>query len=129
MADLITLGIAIAAHRRIGALRSDMRTQKLSFGESELTATSMRQDIEKLYLLVEALWAIVKNTTNLTDEDLSKLVCEIDLQDGRQDGRNASNTEVRKCSGCGRTLLRGQSRCTYCGEELHNDAIFRHNGR
>ena len=129
MADLISLGIAIAAHRKIGALRSDMRSQRLNFDESELTATTIRQDIEKLYLIVEALWAIVKNTTNLTDEDLAELVREIDLQDGRQDGRVASNSEARKCSNCGRTLLRGQSRCTYCGEELHDDAIFRHNGK
>ena len=97
MVDLVNLGIGIAAHKRIGAIRSDMRSQKRNLDESELTAISMRQDIEKLYLLVEALWAIVKTSTNLTDEDLSELVRQIDEQDGRQDGRNSSNAQVLKC--------------------------------
>ena len=129
MVDLVNLGIGIAAHKRIGAIRSDMRSQKRNLDESELTAISMRQDIEKLYLLVEALWAIVKTSTNLTDEGLSELVRQIDEQDGRQDGRNSSNAQVLKCDNCGKTLLRGQTRCAYCGSELREDGLFRHNGK
>ena len=106
-----------------------MRAQKLNLDESELSAVSMRQDIEKLYMLVEALWLIVKETSGLKDEDLIELLKQIDLQDGKIDGRNSSNATVRKCANCGRTLLRGQSKCAYCCAELHDAVLFRHNGR
>ena len=53
MSDLVSLAVGIAAHRRINSIRSDMRAQKLNFNESELSAVSMRQDIEKLYMLVD----------------------------------------------------------------------------
>ena len=129
MSDLVSLAVGIAAHRRINSIRSDMRAQKLDLDESELSAVSMRQDIEKLYILIEALWCIVRETSGLKDEDLAELAKQIDLQDGRLDGRNSSNADVRKCSSCGRTILRGQSRCSYCGEEMHDGSLFRHNGK
>ena len=129
MSDLISLSVGIAAHKRINSIKSDMRAQKLTLDESELSAVSMRQDIERLYMLVEALWLIVKEKSGINDDALAELVKQIDLQDGKLDGRNSSNATVRKCANCGRTLLRGQSKCTYCGNELHDAALFRHNGK
>jgi len=129
MSDLISLAVGIAAHRRINSIRSDIRDQKLNLNESELSAVSMRQDIEKLYLIVEALWAIIKQTANLSDDDFNELIRQIDLQDGKLDSRNSSNAEIHKCSNCGRTILRGQTKCTYCGEEMVGTSLFRHNGK
>ena len=129
MSDLFSLAVGLSAHRRINSIKSDIRDQKLHLDENELSAVALRQDIEKLYMLIEALWAIVKESTGLKDEDLVKLVHEIDLQDGKLDGRNSANAEVRKCSQCGRTLLQGQSKCSYCGTDFADDALFRHNGR
>ena len=129
MLDLISIAVGISAHKRINPLKSTIRDQKLNLDESELSAISMRQDIEKLYLLVEALWSIVRETSGLKDEDLAELVRQIDLQDGKLDGRNSSNADIRKCANCGKTLLRGQARCLYCGEEMCDDSLFRHNGK
>ena len=129
MADLISLAVGIAAHGRINTLKSDLRSQKLNVNESELSAVSMRQDIEKLYMVVEALWCIVKETSGLGDEDLIGLVKQIDLQDGKLDGRNSSNASIRKCPACGKTILKGQSKCTYCGGEFKDESLFRHNGK
>ena len=129
MSDLISLAVGVAAHSRISTLKSDMRAQKLSADESELSAVSMRQDIEKLYMLVEALWCIVKETSGLGDSDLIELVEQIDLQDGKLDGRNLANVGIRKCPNCGKTILKGQSKCTYCGGDFKDDSLFRHNGK
>ena len=129
MSDLVSLAVGIAAHRRINTLKSDMRAQKLSVNESELSAVSMRQDIEKLYMLVEALWCIVKETSGLVEADLIRLVKQIDIEDGKLDGRNSVNVGILKCSNCGRTILKGQSKCTYCGEGVKDDSLFRHNGK
>ena len=129
MSDLISLAVGVAAHSRISTLKSDMRAQKLSADESELSAVSMRQDIEKLYMLVEALWCIVKETSGLVEADLIRLVKQIDIEDGKLDGRNSVNVGILKCSNCGRTILKGQSKCTYCGEGVKDDSLFRHNGK
>ena len=129
MPDLVSLSVGIAAHRWINSIKSDMRAQKLNFDESELSAVSMRQDIEKLYMLVEALWLIIKETSGMNDEDLAELVKQIDLQDGKLDGRNSSNAAILKCANCGRILLRGQLKCAYCGKDFHAAALFRHNGK
>ena len=129
MTNLVSLAVGIAAHRRINSITSDMRSQKINLDECDLSTVSMRQDIEKLYMLVEALWLIVKATSGMNDEDLAELVKQIDLQDGKLDGRNSSNAAIRKCANCGRILLRGQSKCAYCGKEFHDAAPFRHNGK
>ena len=129
MIDIIALATGIAAHRRIGSSESNITSQNKKLDETALSTLSMRQDIEKLFLIVEALWAIVKETSNLKDEDLAELIRQIDLQDGRLDGRNSTTAEILKCAKCGKTLLHGQTRCAYRGEELRFDSLFRHNGK
>ena len=129
MIDIIALATGIAAHRRIGSSESNITSQNKKLDETALSALSMRHDIEKLFLIVEALWAIVKETSNLKDEDFAALIRQIDLQDGRLDGRNSTTAEILKCAKCGKTLLHGQTRCAYCGEELLFDPLFRHTGK
>ena len=129
MPDMVSLAVGIAAHRRINSVRSEIRAQSLNLRESELSAVSLRQDIEKLYLLVETLWSILKEKTGLADEYLLELVKQLDLADGKLDGCNRANADIRKCSNCGKTILKGQSKCAYCGEEAKDVSLFRHNGR
>jgi len=127
--DLINLAIGLSAHRRITNLTSNVRVLDHRVDENELSAVSLRRDIEKLYLVVEALWAIVRETTNLKDEDLQNLIRAIDAQDGKCDGRNAKNTGIVQCAKCGKTLLKGQTACAYCGESIPSGAAFRHAGQ
>jgi len=127
--DLINLAIGTSAHRRITNVTANVRAIDQRMDEGELSAVSLRRDIEKLYLVVEALWAIVRQATDLKDEDLQKLMQEIDLQDGKPDGRNANNTTVVHCAKCGKTLLKGQSACAYCGEPITHGGAFRHAGQ
>ena len=129
MIDMAALALSASSQRGISSMRGAMRTQSQRIGENELAAVKMRQDIEKLYLLVEALWAVLKQATGLKDDDLADLVQQIDLEDGKLDGCNAENTVARTCANCGKTLLRGQTRCAYCGEEMLDSALFRHNGK
>lgn len=77
----------------------------------------LKSDIDKLYLVTEALWRIIKEKNNLEDEDLASLVSAIDLQDGRLDGRVAPG-EPDTCSSCGRVLSRRHPACIYCGTPI-----------
>jgi len=127
--DLINLGVGIHAHRRITDVASSVRAIDQRVDETELSAVSLRRDIEKLYLVVEALWSIVRAATDLKDEDLLKLMRDLDLQDGKSDGRNATHTAIRSCPKCGRTLLKGQTTCAYCESPLPDGGAFRHAGQ
>ena len=72
-------------------------------------------DIEKLFMITEVLWECLKKHNGYTDEQLIKMIEEIDLRDGRLDGKVAKITERPTCTECGRTIIQRQSRCLYCG--------------
>ena len=75
---------------------------------------SIQYDVDKLYMVVEALWNFLKEQHNYSDDDLMKMITKIDAQDGKIDGK--SKTKVAsQCSQCGRVLVKRQNRCLYCG--------------
>lgn len=73
-------------------------------------------DVEKLFMLTEALWTILKEKHGCTDAELVQRVQEIDLRDGKLDGRVAKvNPDCPKCS---RKLMGKRPVCLYCGAEV-----------
>ena len=73
-------------------------------------------DIERLLMITEALWTILKEQHGYTDEELQKRVMQIDLRDGKLDGRVAPDAPA-KCPKCDRPLAKKRPRCIYCGTE------------
>ena len=71
-----------------------------------------------LALVCEALWELLSEHTELTEDDLKKKVLEIDLRDGVQDGkvdRNVGRGPIEKCPECGAGISRKFNRCLFCG--------------
>ena len=80
------------------------------------TTTELQQwDIERLLMITEALWTLMKKEHGYTDADLIRLIAEIDARDGRIDGRVAP-TPPGPCPYCGRILSRKRPTCLYCGK-------------
>ena len=71
--------------------------------------------IDKLILITRAMWEITAKEKGLTDEDLINKVNEIDLRDGKLDGK--MQTAIRQCPSCGRNLFIGHRKRLYCGAE------------
>lgn len=69
--------------------------------------------IDGLALICEALWEMLKERSELTDEDIHNRIAEIDLRDGRRDGRISGRTV--KCSKCERPGHTRLASCMYCG--------------
>jgi hypothetical protein len=82
----------------------------------------LEERVDKLALLNMALWTLLKENTNLTDEDLSKRVQDLDLSDGKLDGRIRGG--VTNCPQCDRTLSQRHNRCLYCGYEPDGETAF-----
>lgn len=95
--------------------------------ESAREAVRLRKDVERLYMVVQAVWELVKERTDLEDKDLAERIREVDLRDGREDGKDATQTAVSVCVRCGRTLEKGSSLCLWCGA-TSNAGAFNHIG-
>ncbi len=102
-------------------------------GENVLTSESgpeqliekvveLEQRVDKLVLANLALWEILKGRMNLTEDLLLSKIREIDLRDGKLDGKIAR--EVLHCPMCGRVMSTKHAQCLYCGHEKLDTTIY-----
>ena len=75
----------------------------------------MQTDIERLLLITEGLWNIVKEEHGYDDEDLVRRVLQVDMKDGKIDGKVAAQ-KPGDCPHCDRPLSQDRRFCLYCGE-------------
>lgn len=73
-------------------------------------------EIQRLKLLNQALWELLRDRLNLKDADLEKVVHDVDMRDGVEDGR-MTNTAL-KCPTCGRVSSSKHWKCLYCGQQF-----------
>ena len=78
--------------------------------------------IDSLALICQSMWELIRERTTLTDQDIDQKLQEIDLRDGKADGK--MSTPPKNCTDCGRVIARRHSRCLYCGAEFEKDHIF-----
>ena len=84
----------------------------------------MQHHVERLLMITEALWVILKEQHGYTDEDLIERVRQIDLRDGKLDGKVAS-TGIKTCDSCKRPVSGRHAACLYCGCALGGDLFDR----
>jgi hypothetical protein len=69
--------------------------------------------LERLTLVCMAMWSLLQDKTNLTEQDLLERVKLIDSIDGNPDGK--ATRGVRSCPKCHRTMSPRHRKCLYCG--------------
>lgn len=77
----------------------------------------LEDGMERLLLITEALWKLLKEQHGYEDQELIRQIAAIDLRDGKYDHRVAK-TAPRPCPKCTRTLGKHRSKCLYCGEPI-----------
>ena len=88
--------------------------------QAQTSVDLMQHDIDRLLMLTEALWLFIKTQHNYTDEDLVKLITEIDQRDSRL-GKHVPVT----CPACGRSNSGKRPMCIYCGKPIPMDPFAR----
>ena len=87
--------------------------------KSETDTQSRIRDLEakvdKLELVCESLWEIIKEDKSLNETDLIERMIKVDLQDGTFDGKKRKTSSV-ECTKCGRMNSKRHSKCMYCSE-------------
>ena len=84
----------------------------------------MQVDIERLLMVTEVLWGMVKEQHGYSDDDLINRIAEIDMRDGQLDGRVAPTAPL-ECPNCHRTLMKKRPVCLYCGTAVALDPFDR----
>lgn len=77
-------------------------------------ARYVRVDLQRLELIVQAMWELMKER-GLTDDDLLAKIAQLDLADGQADGKAGTKGAV-PCPSCARPNSRRRDFCMYCGE-------------
>jgi hypothetical protein len=75
-------------------------------------ADPLEERFERLLLASRAMWELLREKTGLSEEDLLRKVEELDLSDGRLDGRICT---LVVCANCGKRISARNARCLYCG--------------
>lgn len=83
--------------------------------DSRLLVKQLEARVDKLELIVESLWEMLKRETSLQDIDLIEQITEIDLLDGKLDGKKEKTTTIR-CPKCERMNSKRHPKCLYCEE-------------
>ena len=104
---------------------------EMAASKARLTSTStelLQHDVERLLLITEALWTMVKRQNGYADDALTKLVEELELQKiqavAASDGVGAQS-RPQPCPACGRINSAGRAFCIYCGKPVMVNP-FRH---
>jgi len=108
-----------AYHASVDASRA---AEEVSAAREEVAL--LKADIEKLLMISEALWTLLKENHGHTDEELTRRIEAIDLRDGKLDGKVAKGPP-RRCPTCNRTLLGRRPVCLYCGQRIALGAFER----
>ena len=78
--------------------------------------------LDRLPLISMAMWELVRERAELSEEDLMTKVQEIDLRDGQADGK--VTPQVKHCPQCDRVMSPRHQRCLYCGGSIESDTAF-----
>ncbi len=78
----------------------------------------------RLALINEALWELLKDRHEYTEEELRDWVTLTDLKDGQLDGRVRQTTTPLNCVKCNRVVSRAFARCMYCDEPAASGGTF-----
>jgi hypothetical protein len=99
-------------------------TAEIAAREARTEVELAKHDIDRLLMITEALWTLLKQERGYKDDVLTTLIAQIDQRDGRLGGRGAKEPPL-ECPSCGRTNAAKRSFCIYCGKPLPTSPFAR----
>ena len=84
----------------------------------QIKLQGIEQHVDRLTLTTVALIEILRERHGVSDAELEAKMREIDMRDGRQDGRIQQQRQPSNCPACGRPNGPMRATCLYCGAPL-----------
>ncbi len=124
MLEALFIGYA-ARQSSIEAQSAGMTAEraKATANQARSQVELMQMDIERLLIITEALWTMLRDEHGYTDDQLIQNVQTIDLRDGRLDSKVAKQPPS-KCPQCGRAIS-ARRPCVFCGTSSMGDPFQR----
>lgn len=73
----------------------------------------LETEVDSLTLILMSVWELLGKSNGFFMKDLNEKIREIDLRDGKLDGKYSFG--LVKCTSCGRVLDERRKHCVYCG--------------
>jgi len=94
--------------------------ERAARGESEAKAAArevrdLQARVDALTLACTTMWSLMQTRLGMTDAEFGDRLREIDLRDGKLDGRVAP--DIKACPRCKRVMSNRHARCLYCGDD------------
>lgn len=87
--------------------------QDVAMGQAQ-QIRELEHAIGRLSLMNQALWEIIRDRLQVSEENFEALVKEIDLRDGVPDGKITQT--AMQCPTCHRVSSSRHWKCLYCGQ-------------
>jgi len=100
-------------------------TAKDSHAETRLLKAqvlALEQTVERTALAAMALAEILRDHMGVTEAEIEAKVQEIDLRDGRLDGK--FRAQIQACQHCHRPNAAHRHACLYCGKQLSGRSLL-----
>lgn len=86
--------------------------------DSRMRMIDVDERIDRLVLLVEAMWSLLRDR-GFSDEELAARLMELDSGDGFTDGRRTA--PPRTCPACHSKVAAVLPACQFCGQAMPSD--------
>lgn len=110
--------------RRINGVEGEISEARRGVLDVRQELRDLRTTLEQMSLANHAMWELVRERLQLSDQELINRMQEIDLRDGVRDGRVTKQAVPRNCPNCNRRLATKHERCIYCGQNNPNYQPF-----
>lgn len=107
---------------QIRAAHSSANRAHASAQQTNRQIERLEEKVDALALACQSLWEIVRETTNFSEDHLLARMEQIDLRDGKADGKMSPIGQA--CPQCGRKTSRRRDQCIYCGETSGSSEVF-----
>ena len=117
------MDLFIDAHQygRIAQAQRDATTARHKAETFDQRLHDAERRLDRLSLACQALWELLKERTDLTQEQVYSKMDEVDQRDGRKDGKIRGIAIA--CSSCNRTTNTMNHICIYCGTPVRTPHI------
>ena len=120
--DLFQQGQIGSAQSEAESARSQAGVAARQAGQSLERSQDSEERIARLALLCQAMWELLSERCQVTNNDLVRKVLEVDRRDGREDGRIGER--VIDCPKCGNKVNSRRPKCVICGSVLATKQPF-----
>jgi len=107
---------------QIAEVKTDAMQAKQDVAQYQERVRELEFAMGRTTLACQALWEILRSRFGLTEAELLAKINEVDLRDGKQDGR--MTPMLISCPACGKPLNSKNSRCIYCCAAIQRPHVF-----